>query len=747
MRSKGQVTLFVIIGLVLLLVVGLFAVLRSGGPSSREEPVAHDFSSSVASYQAHAERCLQQGGQQAFSRLFLNGGYADPAQEGFVAIEQFPTKGSALLFGDRLVPFWIRYEGSLGCEFGCSLSDRIPPLVAGSGKLSVEERAQSLMPGLVRSCLDDFDLGPDYEVRMGDRINVSVLVGEDGVSYGLSRDVNITFLPDGSSTVVDEVSAFSRSDIYKLYQDAVAFINQLELSNSSSTLGGALKTIIQSYGLTDDPEIPPMYGPTLLDAKPAKYWLLPEVKDSLRRHFADNLQFVQVVGSDEEQLFLDDNHFSQAIYQSGPFSLAYSYPYPEVIGSTSFDLYYDPSWNFELDVYPGNGQLIMPDTARFLNLLPGFSFGITDYSFGYDLRVPVLVVLKDAASFDGQGITLMFALESGLVNNQPLFAAGNITVDDGMRQDLFSDQDQWSLDEYEVRAVDGITGEPLPGARLSYVCGADTADLGVADEDGMVTTSLPYCWGGLLAASLEGYSAKNVPFDVSDDEGGRAVDVELVPLRDYDVEVRTYKLFKTYVPDKELVNESLRPFVNDDGSLWLLGNQPGSLGIDDQVTLTLEKQASPGEDEVTEVLFLNGTNQYSQTVTLGLGSYSVEGLYMLLMGEDHQRPYFEIPEGEVCWKEKLKKKCETIPSIRFNDTMLAGGVNLPASSGVSLNITRDNYAGDKLVINLIRIAVDDVQNYQDLEVLGMTDTFSLFYNETLRPVLVDSSASGLRTDI
>ncbi|MBD3208935.1 hypothetical protein GF367_00770, partial [Candidatus Woesearchaeota archaeon] len=699
-QKKAQVTLFVIIGLVLLLVVALFFTIRETGVEdvSTDTETVHDFSAAVATYEAAAAQCMASEGERLIKRIMANGGYLDPAAEGLVAVEAFPTRGSALsLGGDLIVPYWVEHRGSLTCRQDCTFFIRVPPLTSHEDEpgMSVEERLGSVLPDEIKACLDSIEVDPDYDLVRAGEYDVSVAIGEERVTYDLQEPVTFTYKPTGATMTLHSVQGESDVELRKLYDTATSLVEHMEFDNATSSFGDAVTHIIQAYSMTNDAELPPMSGGADFGTDAPRTWLLPDVKEALQLRLADNLPLIQVRGSATQFLFLDPNQFSQVMYNSGPFSPDIYFQYPEYVPQVSFGFFYDPAWDIELQVSPSNGYLISPEGGSF-NLIPGLGFGMHDYSFVYDVRLPLLIVLTDVAAFDGDGLSLIFAIETGLAGNEPILytQAPELTVND--TYDYFSDEDYFLDSVAFITAQDAFTGTPLENVSVTYMCGEDAVHVGTTDEQGMVVDFMPFCIGGLLTGSREGYYAGSVPVSVVDDEDV-AVTLNFTPLQTFDLQVRSLLLSR----------------YDAESGLWNVSSDERFIAVDDRLMLTLSRKVLPGENEHVEVKVINYSNEAEQTVMLAAGTYDVEAYLFTDVSQDP----FIIPEDEVCAGGIFNRECHTLEPIVFNDTLFRGGYHSLVDEGGGFEVTADDYQNDTLIVKYLEIDPSDVRKHEDLEIL------------------------------
>ncbi len=722
--KKGQITTFVVIGLVLLIIAGLF-IYHSKTTTEvvpPENTMTHDFSSVLSSYQSYAEKCLKTIGANSFQLVFRNGGYIDPEKEGFVAINDFPTTGSALKISpdsDVIVPYWLEQLGSASCKNNCLISLHIPPLEKenSQGVKSIEERVEELVEEDIDDCLNTFNPGDDYNIIPISNSSVDIIIGDKQVTYKLLRKTKFVYSIDGSETTINEVTAQDNALVKELYETGKSILFQMELMNSSPLLARVTSTIINSFGSSKKSPIPPMYGQMDFSTSRPRTWMLDDVKKKLSKLLADNIPQIQVPGSKGETLFLDPNHYSQSIYNSPDFKPSLIFPYQEIIKDLSIDFIYLPNWDLDLKINPSNGYLIMPDYTSLS--IPFFRFGMADYTFTYSLIYPLLIIINDDSSFNGQGLTLMFAMETGLRNNEPLISSSSLKNNEiSLGNNLFASEEAKISGRIKVRTINGITGEPVEKVLVGYSCGDESVDLGETriQEDGNATVinRLPFCIGGLITGYLKDYYASAEALDVIDDSD-KNLTLKLWPLKEFKLKVRSKILSK-----------------GQEG--WYLGeNAEGFLDQDDELIYVMKRKALPGEQEFIQTGVLNTTTAMNNpTISLTPGFYDVELYLIRHFGENYTREKFVIPEQTI----EVDGEEQKIPAIEFNSTLYLGGLEFTSETGISFNLSTKKYLNSSTItLHYIEVRMSDLTTASDLDQLGKIANYSIKYNQTLMPTM------------
>ncbi len=732
--SRGQVTLFVIIGLSLLLVAGLVLLAvnlsRENVPSQQPE-VTHDFAPVINSFESLVKDCLVTNGRDVVREVFSHGGFLP--NESLVFIPERPTSGSAVSLdpdGSFLVPFWLDFKGSASCASGCYYSLRMPPLSNdgsfGVGR-SVEDRVSEALLPRVRSCLSSFQPPNDYEVFLPDNLSLSVFFGDGKISYSLFANVSFLFVPLNTSSSVSLWSAEDVSNAKRLYLFAQDLFSGLMFNNRSRPFANVANNIINAYSL--DYEIPPMYGETTFAEINPRTWSLPDVESKLRVLLADNIPLITVPGSASDTVFVSDNPYSDSIYNGPVFKPLPLLDDPDYLSSVKIDFFYLPFWPLDLKITPG-GYLIKPTTLGLANvpLLP-FNLGFTTYNFQYDLLFPVVFSLQDPDGFGpGEPLNLLFAVETGLRANDPV-DTGDLEVlsSPDSVPDLFSSSR--INNSVVVRVVDFVSEKPVPGVPVYFFCGPDQLSLGVTNDDGLVNASTPLCIGGFVSGVSHSYHFSASPLDVVDDSPHELL-IYAYPFKPFKINFRTRPLVK-----------GVEGFV--------LSSSAGFTHPDDEVVYLFTRRGFPGEDEQVVAGSLNGSVS-SVVVNLTFGYYDVEVFLIRHFGEGYSLKSLVIPEErKEVDSDPLNplagKDVVVINETVFNDSLLVGSLELTFENGDPLVINESVFFNDSITLFVPELDPEDllIPRYVDssykgyhenLEVLGSFDQLVADNPDLFKPV-------------
>lgn len=543
---RGQLTIFIILGLAVLLAVGIViyftaqqVTLRGGVIVPREAQPVYDYISS----------CVSTIAEEGITLQGLQGGFLNIPSD----IARTPTAYVPL--DDRgviKIPLWY-YEGE----------GRVPSL--GLMEADLTAYVQQNLPG----CIDNFTAFKDqYEVAVLGEPTSSVVIGDGAVTVKIDYPIQIR-RPERTVDVPSVVTDV-KVDLKRAHELAVKTMqkedNEAWFENLTIDL------------MTANPDIP--FDALEFDCSP-RTWRLTEIKTDLQEILRFNLPAIRVANTnsapfDEKQKAYEDvRKFKMEDFFLGrvPSKIPQDqYEYSRMrfdAGIAKSDLgaafIYNPAWGLDLNAQPNRGGVlsskITKGAAKYL------SFLCTNfYHFTYDVIYPVVMTVRDDDAFLGKGFTFQFAFPVIIDDN----GAGRKTF--GYREfrgfDISSGFCEDLGDEVvEVRAS-GLEPDigvvELGDVTIDYECITQLCTLGTTQADGGF-----YRWTGRLPDGCSN------PFVVAKKEGylptrqtvtGDLVEVTMPRLREMKIQVvkHPYDLkSKTFYPEQPLsLGENITLFIS-----------------------------------------------------------------------------------------------------------------------------------------------------------------------------------------
>ncbi len=387
MVRRGQITVFIILGIVLLLAVVTVifitnknSVFKAGIVVDREAQPVYDYVSS----------CMSTISEEGIRIQGLQGGFLSIPQD----IERTPS--SYLPIDDRgvvKVPLWY-YEGE----------SRVPSIQLMESDLATY--VESNLP----ACVENFSAFT-YPVTEKSAPKATVTIGEGSVTVRLDYNVEIQrperVLSLTEFVVQPEVNLKAAYDLaVKVMQreDDEAWFENLTLD---------LMT-----GSTDIP-----FNSLEFDCSP-KTWRLDEVRAELQEIMRQNLPSIRVGGTnyapfteknsayEKVMAFKLEDFFQDRFPKNVPedqFEYArmrYDVGVPKSSVSAAF--LYQPEWGMDLNAQPNRGGVLSSKigkgTSKYLSFLC-----VNSYHFVYDVIYPVMFKVSDEAAFQNNGFLFQMA--------------------------------------------------------------------------------------------------------------------------------------------------------------------------------------------------------------------------------------------------------------------------------------------------------------------------------------------------
>ena len=562
--KRGQVTIFIIIGIVIVFTAFFVGFLQNENFRQRVESslfgkfVVPEQAQGVVSY---LDECIGQITDNGISLLASKAGYIDLPPY----ISTNPR--TYLDVAGLKIPYWVYGENNVN----------IP---------SKEEMEFSLKEYLennfIVSCnLDRFkDQGyvfnnedPDFDVNIND----------EEVSVTVSSEVNVG-IKESSYSLNDYISINREIPLGSLHKAA---INIVQREIRTSPLEFNTLNLISAYS-KDKNYMPPIAGFDL-DCN-GEEWRFEEVRNNVKDVLTLNIPYLRVEGS-KNHGNLGDEFYDSMVIDDVPGSF----------NDISVSFSYFPDWPLFLDIFPRNGNQLKAGGPS-INA-PLFGLLCTNfYNFRYSLLYPTLIQLeKDEFTFS-------FPIEVLIKDNygrRNFFT--DIPVDINLLQperSLFCDEDQKLSGEINLLIRDGLSEQNLENVEVNYICGLNSCGLGKT-SNGALIDNFPLCKGGQLRIDKEGYSPYREALDTAVGININKL-IELEPYRERNVKVKVMEvnakneiIYERDMNENELVNIQFTK-INS-----------GLLGYDFQTGISIEGnnlgkvELVPGEYTLDAQLQLN----------------------------------------------------------------------------------------------------------------------------------------------
>lgn len=707
-KKKSQVTLFMVVGLIIIIGGVIFFSLTKKTKEIGHEikiiqeqiPVEFD------PIRKYANDCAYSVGVEGLKIIGKQGGYISFTdktlnKESF-AITQNPTESDAVSFtsdSDLKIPYWWHLKSANSCKGDCKYASKRPELSKTDN--SIEKQLERYIDLKFKECLNDFEPFTEqgFKITETGKIKSDVVIGSDDVAVVI--DYPLRAEHQGSSSELRQFLVRIPVNLNKIY-DLAAKITNLEIKHRY--LEKHILNLLVAFSGVDKEKLPLMSDMQFSFGSTTS-WQKTEIKNRITGLLASYIPLFQVDGTYNYERNLFNSELKQRLYDSTIIPVANS-----SFRDLAADFTYLDFWPTYFDLNC-KGERCAPSSA---NSLISF-FGIQTYRFAYDLSFPVLVEIKDPFALNEQGYTFSFFLEGNIRNNKPM-PVDFEPLERAVLSEISLLCDTRTSGNVTVTVKTDTTKKPVDDAQVLYTIIDESCFIGQTGADGTLTEKFPVGVGGVVNALKDGYIGKAVEFDPKVNEGGE-LKVELQPIYTKKVIVKKKNVVKT--PQG-----------------WQFNNVAFDLNNKESASITLTRINEQGELDFSAAANYEGQQQGQQQLTemqIAPGKYTADINLILNDG-------IVIPEKQKEIKTGLfSSKTITIPKVDFGEKSSPGQERFP-EGGLKLNISIDPgelERSDSVVFYVVSIDFAGVPEQgrviEDIEQMGKVEEYSSIYKIALQP--------------
>ncbi len=550
MKKRGEVTTFVIIGILIVTAVVTFFFVRNTvffRDLVQETQKTITVPEQAKIVKAYVESCVKDVADRGITLLSAQGGYVvipdDPLPRG--PVNMFSNYVDIFNDGTSAVPYWY-YQAANGVD-----KVQMPALTA------VRDQLEVFINDNLAGCLQDFTVlrGRGYEIDQGaprSRVAINDENVRVDVSYPLDvqlRDFQFHF--DTFSATTER----ALGKMYKAARDVLAAENE--------------KFFIEDYALDSMAvydQIP--FSGVDFECSP-RTWQRSKVIEDMKNVFAATIPSIKIKGS---QYALADDFAKYFVTDVG------TRP-----GDITFQFTYSPTWPFAIDILGENSEVLRgkpfaePTVARFVNQF----FCANTYHFVYNLKFPVVISLYDEESGD----TFQFATQAIIDHNQPRQNSVEVPTIDAATE--ICDKRATPLKVYAMGYRSDGSLAALDDAKVSLKCLNEVCDMGNTLWDGSeysLSGQFPACFNARLTAEKEGHVAASEILSTNEE-----ATITLTLERLYDLDASAMTVSDTGVNPVQPTEQVTFTFDNKDVDYMTTLVYPGSNTV----------QLAPGTYEIT----------------------------------------------------------------------------------------------------------------------------------------------------
>ncbi len=540
MQKRGQVTVFIVLGIVVLVVVGLLFSFRS-------ELIEQDFESEMNSIivpqqlmpvKTYFDACLVDVVEEGILILGEQGGYIEIPDDIAPRFDNNIHSNSLELGVGSEVAYWF-YETANGIE-----KEQIPTTD------EMEVQLENYVNENFDRCfyfVDDFEEEGFQIVTPSVTPTSDIKINRNNVQVKVLSNVLVSL--KGVSKDLDKHMAVVDSKLGELYDLATKVMDE---ENKEMFLEE--KTIDMMVAYEDIP-----FSTTEFSCE-RKLWQKGEVVEDMKGIFSTNVAALRLKDLSGSAYIPGDTGYFEVDVEK-----------PVYVSDTFM---YSTSWPMEVDVSPTRGEILVgdpltqqtPEISKFLNLF----FCLNNYHFVYDIKYPVLISLVD-----NEGLNFQFATMVKIDNNQPR-AYNEEVLNFESADDLTEDICDRRTQPTEIAVYDNENFADISGASVLYKCFSSTCYIGETNQNGILNAMFPPCLNGLVIAQKEGYEVGGEMFSSN---AGESTSVLLDKHKELELDIRAVRLSDGYTSDVGL-QQAIVQFENlDNGYMTMATHEDNTVQL------------------------------------------------------------------------------------------------------------------------------------------------------------------------
>jgi len=495
--KRGQITVFIIIGALLLLTIGTVLYINSSQVQAPFQEAVVVPAEIKPAYDAVVE-CMDATAKQGLLKMGLQGGYIDVPDE----ITHQPLSYLSIdNAGVVKVPYWY-YEGK----------SKIPTIS------SMERQLAVYMKQNIEDCAD-FSKFPDKITVMGENSPI-VKFAEDNVVLRLTWPLQIE-LP-GKTQKIQDFTTTIDVPMKNLWDTARKV---MEAENNKEWLENLTIDLV-----TGNPDVP-TDGFVFTCRQPK--WRISDVQNTIQTILAYNLPTIRVANTQyvpyDESLSSYVSAGKQYRQMQNTLLKNDELILPKNVPEDSFEYFrmtldagltpvdyktafvYNPEWGMKLNPQPRDGSMLKPNKLKSAGKIMSF-LCMQQWHFTYDIVYPVEFQVVDNTALNGAGFVFNIAFPVMIKSNKPARGYVSNTLFDYEPQ-ATDFCENFGTQTADLRGLGFETGkpagEPMQGVNFEFNCLTQNCDLGASRQDDGIhrlRTYLPEgCANPTITAQKEGY--------------------------------------------------------------------------------------------------------------------------------------------------------------------------------------------------------------------------------------------------
>jgi hypothetical protein len=627
-NKLGQITIFMILGIILLFSTALIFYIKEKVTIPEEEtmPALADIPEFAVPVREFVQSCAEEKLEEGIRIAMEHGGiiYTDKL---YIDRTQ-PTEGEGVEYfpnSNYKIPYWAYMASGNDCSSGCAMATKMPPLCKReriacitAGDNSVEEELQKYLKNEISKCTAGFEVFrlQGYDIEELSNMSAEVTVtAQNAIAY---MEYDLKVKKSGAETDIHEYSAAIPTQLSKLYAAAFELANK---TFNNCYYERYTQEQIETYSGLDD-DLPPTSEDSFFENK--RTWRKSEVEKKLRIIMVNMIALVRYNNS--QNMYIPALGYSGEYKMTKESVLLRTINY-DIASEQNAEIYtkYMPWWNSYLRIDPSEGEIIGPSNEL------GFSAGSDkdinffeklfkllkhkEYYLSYQYSYPIITEIisqrvetdpstKEVFRF-AQEVNLRFG--SCITPSTQIFSSALSS-----KQTMLCDLDMRDKANTTIYIFDEFNqSKPLEGAEVYFYAG-DRCELGTTDSEGKIVVNMPKAVGYFLSFEKDNYLKKYI----HEKDIIKPVYVYLKPIVQKKIVIKT-------------INESILEKIKTaattrEASEWV-ENSSEDIKDFDRFTVRLERvQNSYMEPEFSSDSYYDSTGFNPDTVDLTTGDFIVD---------------------------------------------------------------------------------------------------------------------------
>jgi hypothetical protein len=588
-NKKAQISVFIIIGIVIVVALSLFLYFATEQTEKKmEQYQLEDIPEEVQPIRSYITTCINDIGVKAIFELGKHGGYIDPEDAILTGKElkfdeNNPTESDGISFFNTKVPYWLHMKSSNQC-IECEYSKNIPSIQ------KIESQINQYIENKIDQCINSYSsfTKEGFQITEITTPHPKTMIREKDII--INMEFELTVEKNGRKTNMKKFTTqipFALKETLQLAFDITKSFYTIQIPEELTM------HLISIYsGMDTKEDLPPIAG-TSRETK-RKIWHITSTKQKVSEVISNHISLMNFANSLNNQPVVGESELNP-LY---PFNIGINTS-QELIKKHEVKANY-LDWPMYIDINPKEDDILIPSQEEYLGI-QGYDFfeespygfepyHLRIYNFYYDIAYPLIIELREPQAFNGEGYSFFFAHEVNIKENLNLknYLAGSAKIplildkvnferhfketeleitpaelfpeglidnayftqtDDGTypfnnEETLFCDKDQRITKEHIIFAKNAETKEDISEVDLFFGCGRykqckiHYTEFIESINKTAVIAKLPVCEGGHIFGRKKGYFG--IPKFISTKANiGSNITINMEPIKTVKINIKT----------------------------------------------------------------------------------------------------------------------------------------------------------------------------------------------------------------